>query len=279
MIISLEGHTATGKTSFAYTAPLKIVGFGYDMGAERAIYGGLYKRFFEGLKIEMVPYAKGENPTTWEHWKTNDITVYELPQPIQLSGTRMKGCREMYAYFTILIQKAMMDPEVKTVVVDTMTIARRVAADAHLQELQENPKPGGEPRVRLLQVEWGPPNDSMRRLYTYASGVKQNFVALHHITPERVQNINKAGEVEQILTGKYLLEGLSDTYNFVDVAMRMTKVREKGKGTKVVASMEKCGFDLKLEGITKDNPCWDDVVDWVNMSGRLGIDRRKPSEE
>jgi hypothetical protein len=275
MILSLEGDEATGKSALAYTGPLPIVGFGFDFGAKRAIYGGLYLKFFKDLKIEMVPYVKDTNPEAFDHWHRNAITVYELPQPVQLGTTRIKGCREMWRYFIILIAKAMSDPGVKTVVVDTMTVARRVKADAHLQELQENPKQGEAPRVRLLQVEWGPPNDAMRQLYTTASGLEKNFVGIHHLTAERQQHINSKGEVEQILTGNKLLEGLNGTYRFVDVALRMTKVRGKG----VTASMEKCGYNLVIEGTKKENPCWDDVVDWVNMEGRLDIDRRALDDE
>jgi hypothetical protein len=274
MILSIEGDEATGKSALAYTGPLPIVGFGFDMGAERAIYGGLYTKFFEGLKIEMVPYQKGTNPEAWDHWHRNDITVYELPQPIQLGGTKMKGCREMWAYFIVLAAKAMSDPTVRTVVVDTMTVARRVKADAHLQELQENPKQGEGPRIRLLQVEWGPPNDAMRQLYTMASGLKLNFVGIHHLTDERADTVDGKGEVKNITTGKRILEGLNHTYRFVDVALRMTK--ERGKGVK--ATLEKCGYNLVLEGISKYNPCWDDLVDWINMGSRLKLDRREPLE-
>ena len=36
-MLSIEGDEATGKTTLAYSAPLPIVGFAYDMGIERAI--------------------------------------------------------------------------------------------------------------------------------------------------------------------------------------------------------------------------------------------------
>ena len=43
MLLSIEGDEACGKTTLAYSAPLPIVGFAYDMGIERAIKGGKYE--------------------------------------------------------------------------------------------------------------------------------------------------------------------------------------------------------------------------------------------
>ena len=274
MITSIEGDEATGKTTLAYTGPLPIVGFQFDMGAERAIYGGRFVQHFEGLDIHQEPYNPGlkADTLTWPH----DITVFELPQPIQLSGTRIVGCKELWEYFIVLVAKAMSDPKVRTIVIDTMTVARRVKAEAHLQDLQEHPKPGAEPRIRLQQVEWGPPNDAVRNLFTMASGLKKNLVAIHHLTDERGTTFDKDGVAQSVLTGNRMLEGLNHTYRFVDIALRMTKVR--GKGTVVVAEMLKCGYNLALEGITKENPCYDDIIDWVNMGGRLNLDRRQASE-
>ena len=273
MITSIEGDEATGKTTLAYTGPLPIVGFQFDMGAERAIYGGRYTQFFDGLDIHMEEYVPGikADTLTWNH----DITVFELPQPVQLSGTLMRGCKELWEYFIVLVAKAMSDPGVRTIVIDTMTVARRVKADAHLQDLQAQPSKPGEPtRIRLIQVEWGPPNDAIRHLYTMASGLKKNLYAIHHLTDERMQGFSKEGVPEQVLTGKRLLEGLNHTYRFVDLAIRMDK--ERGKGT--IAEMLKCGYNLALEGTKKENPCHDDLIDWVNMGGRLKLDRRAPSE-
>lgn len=272
MITSIEGDEATGKTTLAYTGPLPIVGFGFDMGAERAIFGGRYLEYFDGLDIEVVPYVAGTkaDTLTWKH----DITVFELPQPVQLTGTKIRGCRELWEYFIVLVAKAMSDPGVRTIVIDTMTVARRLKADAYLQELQEHPKPGEPLRMRLLQIEYGPPNDAVRNLFTMASGLKKNLLAVHHLTDERTTKFDKDGVAQSVTTGKRILEGLNGTYRFVDIAVRMSKVR--GKGT--VAEMLKCGYNLALEGTTKDNPCYNDLVDWINMAGRLKLDRRVPNE-
>jgi len=59
MLLSIEGEEACGKTTLAYSAPLPIVGFGFDMGIERAIKGGKYEELFAGLTINIIPYEKG----------------------------------------------------------------------------------------------------------------------------------------------------------------------------------------------------------------------------
>ncbi|KKL24352.1 hypothetical protein LCGC14_2416150, partial [marine sediment metagenome] len=64
MLLSIEGDEATGKTTLAYSAPLPIVGFAYDMGIERAIKGGKYEELFKGLDIEIVPYTPIEDYAT-----------------------------------------------------------------------------------------------------------------------------------------------------------------------------------------------------------------------
>lgn len=261
-------YEATGKTTLAYTGPLPIVGFQFDMGAERAIYGGRYLEYFDNLDIEMVPYSKDAkaDSLTWDH----DITVFELPQPVQLSGTLMRGSKELWEYFIVLVAKALSDAKVRTIVIDTMTIARRVKADAHLQDLQEHPKQGEPKRMRLLQIEYGPPNDAVRNLFTMASGLKKNLIAVHHMKDERATQFDKDGVAQSVTTGKRILEGLDGTYRFVDISVRMVKIQGKG----VKAEMLKCGYNLTLEGTTKENPCYDTLIDWVNMGGRLKLDRR-----
>ena len=93
MILSIEGDEATGKTTLAYSAPLPIVGFAYDMGIERAIKGGKYEELFKDLDIRVLPYKKGvtylENDTP--PWEGPDITIFELPSPIQLDAMRLVG--------------------------------------------------------------------------------------------------------------------------------------------------------------------------------------------
>lgn len=281
MLLSIEGEEATGKTTLAYSAPLPIVGFALDMGFERAIMGGKYKDLFDGCSINMVKWSKAadaeESPAQWQD---SDITVFELPQPIQLEATRLKGFRHLYGYFIQVLAKALMDEAVCSVVVDTMTVARRVKAQAHLEYLQNasydqsgNLVPGKNPRVKLQQIEYGVVNDAMRDIYTMGAGVRKNLIVVHHLTDE----YSKTGPEDSVPTGKRILEGLTGTNRFVDVALRMEKDPKKHS---LKCELHKVGYSLDLEGQQMNNPTWNSIVRLISsMTGdRIKFDERSNGE-
>ena len=264
MLISLEGENATGKTTLAYTAPLKIAGFAFDLGFERALFGAK-AALFEGLKVEIVRYAPDAEPPPFEA----DITIFELPLPLQLDTIRLLGCTKLWNYFLVRYVAALQDEAVRTLVVDTATLARRIKADSYLEEMQKK-----EPtRVQLIQVEWGRPNDATRDLFTTVESMKKNLIALHHLTDERKDTVDGKGMIVQgMLTGNKILEGFNQTYRFVDVALRMKKLNGQ-----ITADWKKCGYNLAIEGTVIKDPTWDKLVDIIEMStgGGLQLDRRQ----
>ncbi len=296
MLLSIEGDEATGKTTLAYSAPLPIVGFAYDMGIERAIKGGKYEELFKGLDIEIVPYTPIEDYATISDeppWKGHDITIFELPSPIQLNSMRLVGNTRLWLHSINLMAAAFSDPAISTIVVDTMTIARRCKASSHLETLQNtayladgSPAPDGKggflkPREQLQQIEYGKINDAVRDIYTTGAGVKQadgrpkNLVATHHLTDERAPGpTDDRGRETQVLTGKKVLEGLAQTHRFVDIAILTTKENKQIKG-----ELKKCGYNLAMEGTVLANPTWDSIANLVAMGtgDRIEVDRRNHS--
>jgi len=295
MLLSIEGDEATGKTTLAYSAPLPIVGFAYDMGIERAIKGGKYEELFKDLDIRVLPYKKGvtylENDTP--PWEGPDITIFELPSPIQLDAMRLVGNTALWLYSINLMAAAFSDPVISTIVVDTMTIARRAKASSHLETLQNtaylangSPAPDGQggfrvPREQLIQIEYGKVNDAIRDIYTTGAGVKQsdgrpkNLIATHHLTDERVPGpVDERGRETQVLTGNKILEGLAQTHRFVDIAILTTKENKEIKGR-----LEKCGYSLGMEGMILNNPTWDRIANAVSIGTgeRIEVDRRNHS--
>ena len=287
MLLSIEGDEATGKTTLAYSGPLPLVGFAFDMGAKRAMMGGRFNELFNGVDIHYVPYdtqpvLQGRIEADAGPWVGHDITVIELPPPIQLDSIRVKGYGVLWSYFIVMCAKAFMAPEVKTVVVDTMTVARRVRCDSHLEALQDTAFDAAGKRIaqvhlreRLSQIEYGNPNDAIRDIYTTGAGVDKNLIAAHHLTDEYAKMPNEKGIVEDKATGRRVLEGLKNTHRFVDIAILMTK--DKGK---VTGRFEKFGYNLAMEGTTQADPTWDTVSDLVAMAtgDRIQLDRRKPDE-
>ena len=272
MLLSIEGEEKSGKTTLAYTAPLPIVGFSFDLGTDRAINGTKYDEWFKGLKIERVPYGAEVS------WNGNDITIYDLPRPIQLNQEALSGFMELWAYFIQLCASAMMDKSVSTIVVDTMTLCRRIKADAYLQELQEevakeNAKDGKNrrPRKQLLQIEYGHANDSIRNLYDLAQSMGKNFVAVHHLTDEYKPQLKSDGTVESMPTGTRVLEGLVGTYRYQDLAVRNEK-----KGSGIETKILSCGYNLGLEGMAIIGCSWDTLAGMISgsLGGRIQIQRR-----
>jgi hypothetical protein len=283
MLLSIEGDEATGKTTLAYSAPLPIVGFAFDMGIERAIKGGKYEELFAGLEINVIPYNKTIDHLDTEPWKDFDITIFELPSPIQLDSMRLRGNTDLWLYSINLMAAAFSDPKIASIVVDTMTVARRTKASSHLEVLQGaayapdgSPLPDGRggflrPREQLIQIEYGKINDAIRDIYTTGAGVKKNLIATHHLTDERKEAPDEHGKLVQILTGKKILEGLAQTHRFVDIAIRTSK-----EGGEIKSELLKCGYNLKLEGVTLENPTWNSIAELVLMGtgNRIDVGRR-----
>lgn len=288
MLLSIEGDEATGKTTLAYSGPLPIVGFAYDMGIERAIKGGKYEELFAGLDINIVPYDKevAYLDDTVVPWKDKDITIFELPSPIQLDSMRLMGNTDLWLYSINLMAAAFSDPKVATIVVDTMTVARRTKASSHLESLQQaafgpdgKPLPDGQggflkPREQLIQIEYGKINDAIRDIYTTGAGVKKNLIATHHLTDKYVQQPGEGGRIESVPTGERILEGLANTHRFMDVALLTTKVDKQINGT-----LLKCGYNLAQEGTVLANPTWDSIANLISMGtgDRIEIGRRNHS--
>lgn len=277
MLLSVEGESGCGKTTLAYTAPSKVVGFAFDMGVERALYGGLHNQLFKDRTIQIVPYdSKAPAVPQVAEWNNNDITVYELPQPIQLDTIMISGAEILWNYFIGHLVTVLKDPGVRSIVIDTMTVARRVKADAYLEGLQANTQEGKKPRERLLQIEYGATNDAIRGIYTTAAGMKKNLVAVHHLTDERKETIGPTGQVEMALTGKRILEGLSQTYRFVDIAIRNEKLVNPTKDQPRIRTVfNKCGYNLALEGTPIGNPTWDMLSQVIedSLGGTLQLER------
>ena len=269
MILSIEGEEKSGKTTLAYTAPLPIVGFSLDMGTERAIYGAKYPEFFDGLKIRTEHYKRGDKPDLNNPaWVGQDITIFEIPMPIQLDNMHLVGNIEAWEYFFLLFYRAI-ESGVRTIVIDTMTLVRRLKAESYLQELQEGSK--GRPRKQLIQIEYGPVNDAIRSIYSHCKNEGVDLIAIHHLTDEYRQTLDSNGMITSAATGNRVLEGLTGTHRNVDVALRLEKI--KGQG--IVGKMVNCGPNLDLEDIPIANPSWDKIVTMISQSIGGRIDFRK----
>jgi hypothetical protein len=270
MLLSVEGQEKSGKTGFAYTAPLPIVGFQFDLGHDRAINGPLWDKYYNGLDIHVEKLSRlpGIPPVPQELWAGHDITIYELPQPIQLDSTDIVGYINLWNYFIALLGSALSDTDIRSIVLDTATVARGVKTNAYIEELnQRNPQ---NKRKQLLQIEYVHVNSAFENIYTIAKSVNKNFIALHHLRDEyRPQNI--AGTIESVPSGKLELDGWNKTYRFVDTAIRNTFTSGIFESEIVV-----CGDSPSMTGTKMANMDWNMLVDLISMSlgGRVEYQKR-----
>lgn len=275
MLLSIEGPEKTAKTTFAYTAPLPIVGFQFDLGADRAINGTKFDKYFKGLKIESHTYNRfGENNPE-PIWDGNDITYYNLPKPLQLDSTDIRGYIALWNYFISLLGTACSDSNIATIVLDTGTLARDTAVNKYLEELNqkaEQTTPPSPKRKQLLQIEYGHPNSVIENIYTLMASLNKNFIVVHHTRPERKNQLLSSGEIANVETGQLELDGWNKTYRFVDTAIRNSL--EKGV---IQSEIIVCGDNLNLVGTKLPNMDWNMLVDLISgsLEGRKQYGKRE----
>lgn len=262
MIVSIEGQAGTCKSGFAYTSPLPIVAFSPDMGHDRAIYGSLFPEFFQGLDIKRVTYvaptmtAQGKfSEVKYEPYSGHDITIYEMPVPMQMDPDKLTGFMEQWMYFIKIFSAAVTDPAVSTILLDTATLLRKLKINAYLQELQGQ----GKARKQLQQIEYGHPDGEIRTLYTMANGLRKNMVAIHHVRDHYSKQMTVDGKIETSPDGTFEIDGVKDTEKMVDILMRT----EAGKNT-VMGSLVKA--PLTLIGSQIPLPTWDRLINVLSSS-------------
>ena len=175
----------------------------------------------------------------------------------------------MWQYFIYLLGEAASDEYVNTVGVDTMTIARRIKADAHLEELNLS---GDKPRKQLIQIEYGPVNGAIENIYSVFATIGKTLVTTHHLMDEyKPQMIS--GVMTEAPSGNKILEGWSKTYRAVDIAIR----NEVAKGNTITSKIVVCGPNISLQGVPINPPEWNSLVELIasGTGDRVQLPRRE----
>ncbi len=275
MIVSIEGQEATGKSTLAHTAPLPIVSISLDMGFDRAVYGALYDRFFRELDVLKHRYISGvQVDKTWfrsPDGAIRDVTCFEIPAPLQFNPNKVQGYMAVWDYWMNVFVAAVQDPEVKTIVVDTMTLMTKYKRDAYLEELQRNET---KDRKQLQQIEYGHPDGQIRSIFTFAQAMGKNLVVTHHLRDVYGQ-VLRDGKLEIGPTGALEHDGVKDIMRLVDVQLRNTK-----KDNQLTSTFIKCGPKLALEGNSMPGMTWDMLVDMLSVGWNgPARDRRQERQE
>lgn len=289
--VSIEAEVKQGKTTFAMTGPLPTVSFQWDQGVEGGLFGEYSNKvgLLEGVEVEILNYLPSkldEYIKKIQSIPPNGILVFNLPSLLQLDPVQYAGCTEMWKYAEKLLWYAQHTEQVATIVEDTMTAARELAAASHLEDSQHdrnvqilaavNNHAKAEhmpsPRLQLIQIEWAKPNDMIKDRFSSTKGSGKNLIATHHLTDEREKKADGQGRITEVLTGRRTLQGYNKTYAQIDIAIRLGRERRKNVANQyedmVIGTFIWCRYNLALEGEEIVNPSWDKLMNYVsNQSG------------
>jgi hypothetical protein len=208
LIIQVEGHEKTGKTHFALTAPGPIAYFGLDIGDE-----GVIEKFLAAGKEIVTP----------------DDSV-RVPNVIEMSvdGPRIDATNawdQMKRAFIACCKS----PQIRSIVWDTATEVWELIRLARFGKL-----------AQVMPVQYGPVNAEMRGLIRTAYDSNKNFIMLHKM---------KAEYVNDKRTGKYERAGFNDSEYIVQVNLStFHDPEEKEFGVEVInarQNMTLCGQQFR----------------------------------
>ena len=261
-IVAICGEEGTGKTTMGLTFPKPLHHFDIDVGG--------YRR------------------AAWR-LATDDVVSKSYPRPIQVQKLlgqvgspssrvsipkKVEGMKELWQQVVQDFVDACMNPEVKSVVIDSSTALWNICHQSHLQELQErqliqwknrNPRTPfdeNEYRERLQPIEYGPANDKMRTILHTARSFQKNLILTHYPTDEYGAIPDAKGNIVEGKTGKKVLDGFKETVKLVDLVMWLT-VKEvvvpssnpPKKEKQPTAKITKCGLEgMGLDAVGLDIP-------------------------
>lgn len=289
LIVALDAEPKSYKTSTMLSGPLPIVALCYDLGYERAIYGVHSPELLKGVDFDtnkhIVPYVPGQSPgnialmakAKWKN-RPQGLTIFECPLPLQDLMGPVKGMKEVLDYSQIIAGEVIKDKTLHegTLAVDTATLLREFAADAHLQNVQKN----DSSRVQLIQIEYGKVNDKVRDLFNAIKASGMNCIVTYHMTDERVRTIGDRGQVTMEPTGKRIPKGVVDRDKYIDIALYLYN-EGSPKSPKPKAKFILCGFNETLIDDTFDNPTWNRIISRVEVTlgGRIKFIRREVPDD
>jgi len=202
MILNIEGLEKQGKTHFALTAPGPLAFFDIDIGTE-----GVIHKFTTG----------------------KEIIVSEHKIPKDAASSEGFDFVAAWQEFYNRLQAVLKHPQVRTVVIDTMT---------EVWELLRMARFG-----RLSQVKshhYGPVNAEMRELIREAYEYGKNFIMIHKMKPQYV---------DDQWNGKYDRAGFKDIGFLSQLSIELSF--DEGEFT---ATCRDCRHDMSLCGMDLSGP-------------------------
>ena len=225
IICSIAAPPKRGKTYLAMTFPEPIAFFSLDMGA-----GPIKAKFPE-----------------------KDIDVFEFPMPLvdsldkKTTDTFLPVWKELRdsIYNAIAWKKK----EYKTIVIDPNSILWEIIRYAYNEEEERALGSGGKAR------NYGEPNARMSGIFQQAKLAGVNLVVTNYLKDKWVDDVD---------TGKQILDGWRRTEGAVDIVLEMrkeTKATSKGeKKTIFYTTIKDNRYEPDLDGLELEMATYDDLL-------------------
>lgn len=271
-IVAICGDEGTGKTTMSITFPKPLRHFDIDVGGFRR---AIWRLTAEGIESKSYP-----KPIQMDKLKGSvgePSTRITIPKKVE-------GMKELWQVIVEDFVESCLNPEIKTIVLDSATLLWNICHNSHLQELQErqvakwrnDPKTRNTPfdendyRERLQPMEYGPANDRMRTILHTARSYQKNLILTHYPTDEYGTVADGKGNMVEGKTGRKVLDGFKETVKLVDL-VGWTSIKESIEGgvpTKTpIFKISKCGIEgagLSAVGL-ETIATYDGVANLVNL--------------
>jgi len=266
-IVAICGEEGTCKTTMALTFPKVLSHLDIDVGG--------FKRAAWRLDVSGVESHSFPKPLTDADIAKMKGIVTTNPQASTRAlaiPKKIEGMKELWQTIINQIVKDALNPELKTIVIDSATMHYKAGCEAYLQELQEkqlmkwtnDPKTRSIPfnendyREKLLPIEYGTVYDRLQRIYHTCRSYKKNLILIHYPTEEYGTVSDARGNMVEGKTGKVIMDGYKDTPKFADLIMWLSikEVVAGGKKDKhPTAKITKCGLEgMGLDAVGLDIP-------------------------
>jgi hypothetical protein len=255
IVAAIWGIEKSGKSSLAMTFPRPMIHFDLDVG--------------------------GFNRAAWR-LDTKDITTKSYMTPMQIdkmlgahkdngipvrASKKVEGMIELWQAVIVDYIKAVQDPNVKTIIIDSATQLWNICHRSYLQSLQEKQLAQGEKdqflRAQLLPIEYAEPNERMKTFVFTSRSYKKNLVLTHYPKDVYAPRFVDGG-MQEVRTGEEDIDGFKQTKALADVAIRTFQVKNNGD-TKMMAKVTLSGLGKGLEGMEIEDPTFEKLLKLIKM--------------
>lgn len=262
-IVALCGEEGTCKTTMALTFPKPLSHLDVDVGG--------YKRAAWRLDTSEMESHSFPKPLT-------DADIAKMKGIVTTSSNtstrtvaipkKVEGMKELWQAIIDQIVKDAINPNLKSIVIDSATMHYKIGCDAYLQELQEKqlirwnsdsrtkgiPFDENDYREKLQPIEYGVVYDRLQRIYHTTRSYRKNLILIHYPTDDYGPISDSKGGIVEGKTGKIVMDGYKDTAKFADAVLWLSvKSRmvpsdpDNPKSQKIeekypVAKFTKCGI-------------------------------------